>query len=579
MKFLLSFVTFLLCCGILAFGGYQTVAQSDFEGIGAAFEEAITSNPLLPQKPVNPDNPTCEEHVDKDGDYVCDNCYEVVGFPENPDDPDEPTSKPTTPTTPNNPTTKPTTPSTPSTTTKPTTPTTITRPTTSGTKPTTIPRPTTSTTTRPGSTNNSEPNPPVDEPCLEHVDNNIDNICDNCGTDLGQLNCTEHMDRDNDYYCDNCGAELERPCVDHVDANVDYFCDYCATELERPCVDHIDGDGNYYCDYCATILEHEHIDEDKSRKCDICNEPIAITEEEMEEDIRNSAENITEENAPIVNKTLSDSIGSFIDEILGPDWDIPAPEHNCESICATCGKCLDKRCAEDACAEKCQGHGVTPGPEHECESVCEECGKCLDSDCNESACTSKCRGHEPDDSDYNAPFIPEENLPEDDEDDDEPVKYDYKAMIKEATTIYTNNFVQETLAMRRSTEGKSEYEKLAIEAKFYSDEAAGKQAFMNLILLSTSTTGALSEQEVINSVSNIMRSRSCMKTVGEMTETLYPLVERIQSATGGFTDETNETIKNNIQDALSLYMSSADVNAEYAQNYHDLANMLNITLD
>ena len=30
--------------------------------------------------------------------------------------------------------------------------------------------------------------------------------------------------------------------------------------------------------------------------------------------------------------------------------------HKCESICDVCGKCLDKDCTEDSCADKCQGH-------------------------------------------------------------------------------------------------------------------------------------------------------------------------------------------------------------------------------
>ena len=34
----------------------------------------------------------------------------------------------------------------------------------------------------------------------------------------------------------------------------------------------------------------------------------------------------------------------------------PAPAHECESACATCGKCTDADCTEDACADKCQGH-------------------------------------------------------------------------------------------------------------------------------------------------------------------------------------------------------------------------------
>ena len=35
-----------------------------------------------------------------------------------------------------------------------------------------------------------------------------------------------------------------------------------------------------------------------------------------------------------------------------------APAHECESVCAECGKCLDAECTEEACADKCAGHSV-----------------------------------------------------------------------------------------------------------------------------------------------------------------------------------------------------------------------------
>ena len=65
-------------------------------------------------------------------------------------------------------------------------------------------------------------------------------------------------------------------------------------------------------------------------------------------------------------------------------------EHACETVCTTCGKCLDTSCTEGACANKCQGH--TPAA-HVCDSKCNDCGKCTDEACNESACASKCQGH------------------------------------------------------------------------------------------------------------------------------------------------------------------------------------------
>ena len=69
----------------------------------------------------------------------------------------------------------------------------------------------------------------------------------------------------------------------------------------------------------------------------------------------------------------------------------PAPVHECESACETCGLCTDSSCTESACADKCAGHI----PPHECESACDTCGLCTDSACAESVCVDKCAGHIP----------------------------------------------------------------------------------------------------------------------------------------------------------------------------------------
>ena len=76
----------------------------------------------------------------------------------------------------------------------------------------------------------------------------------------------------------------------------------------------------------------------------------------------------------------------FLDSIFGNG----PVEHACETVCTTCGKCLDTSCTEGACANKCQGH--TPAA-HVCDSKCNDCGKCTDAACNESACATKCQGH------------------------------------------------------------------------------------------------------------------------------------------------------------------------------------------
>ena len=61
--------------------------------------------------------------------------------------------------------------------------------------------------------------------------------------------------------------------------------------------------------------------------------------------------------------------------------------HTCESICPTCKLCLDMKCAEAACANKCAGHVSS----HKCESVCPVCNGCLDKACVETVCSAKCK--------------------------------------------------------------------------------------------------------------------------------------------------------------------------------------------
>ena len=43
---------------------------------------------------------------------------------------------------------------------------------------------------------------------------------------------------------------------------------------------------------------------------------------------------------------------------LESDGNVTLPPHECESVCAQCGKCTDSACNETACASKCEGHTV-----------------------------------------------------------------------------------------------------------------------------------------------------------------------------------------------------------------------------
>ena len=174
------------------------------------------------------------------------------------------------------------------------------------TKPTT---PTTPTTTKPQDTTQ---NPT----CNEHLDPNLDGVCDYCGAEVEipenppiDDECKEHVDADANYVCDKCGAELQKPenppvddeCTEHVDADVNYVCDKCGAELQKPenppvddeCTEHVDADANYVCDKCGAELEKpenppvddeckEHKDANTDYVCDKCGATIEKPEDPFE---------------------------------------------------------------------------------------------------------------------------------------------------------------------------------------------------------------------------------------------------------------------------------------------------------
>ncbi len=103
----------------------------------------------------------------------------------------------------------------------------------------------------------------------------------------------EHVDADVNYVCDSCGAELEKPDTpcQHMDADSDHLCDYCGERIGE----HIllggvngqhkcplcgeffsyceDADGNHLCDICkAKIGDHTSVK--GSHKCPLCGDTV-----------------------------------------------------------------------------------------------------------------------------------------------------------------------------------------------------------------------------------------------------------------------------------------------------------------
>ena len=107
----------------------------------------------------------------------------------------------------------------------------------------------------------------AEEPC-EHIDNDVNHICDNnCGkNDMGT-----HDDENKDHNCDY-GCSETIGTHDDSSSDSDHVCDYgCGVTLEE-CSD-ADGDNDHNCDVCnaANVTDHDYGDAD-------CNAPATCSE-------------------------------------------------------------------------------------------------------------------------------------------------------------------------------------------------------------------------------------------------------------------------------------------------------------
>ena len=96
VKFLINLASFVVCVGILAFGGYQTVQQNNFNEMMEEMDKALASGPILPENPdqggdIDPENPdqggsSTPENPDQGGSSTPENPDQGgSGTPENPD--------------------------------------------------------------------------------------------------------------------------------------------------------------------------------------------------------------------------------------------------------------------------------------------------------------------------------------------------------------------------------------------------------------------------------------------------------------------------------------------------------------
>ena len=106
--------------------------------------------------------------------------------------------------------------------------------------------------------------------CTTCVDANKDLKCDVCGGDVA---CTDCVDANPvDGKCDVCGKTVAH---DHADADNNGECDICGIVIANdPCAvtcQKINNDADGRCDNCGKTIKHNHNDKDGNGKCDICS--------------------------------------------------------------------------------------------------------------------------------------------------------------------------------------------------------------------------------------------------------------------------------------------------------------------
>jgi len=122
-------------------------------------------------------------------------------------------------------------------------------------------------------------NSPVTPKC-NHIDNNHDHTCDNCGVKVSEHvdnnldhNCdicsyvmSSCEDKDNNHKCDTCNKTIS----DHIDNDKNHHCDICSTSMGE----HKDTNNDHLCEYCGSKVS-DHKDDNHDHSCDICEEVIS----------------------------------------------------------------------------------------------------------------------------------------------------------------------------------------------------------------------------------------------------------------------------------------------------------------
>ena len=201
---------------------------------------------------------------------------------------------------------------------------------------------------------------PIGEPCVTHVDENRDHICDECEevASICEDQNKDHLcdicrkilsvckDTNSDHLCEHCGGKISN-CADE---NKDHVCDYCG-EVISTCIDQVN---DHKCDICGEVLS-ACLDETNDHKCDICGEVLSACLDET-------------------NDHMCDVCGEKVSECI---------DDNKDHACDICGEVLST-CLDETNDHKCDICGevlsacVDETNDHKCDICGEVLSTCLD---------------------------------------------------------------------------------------------------------------------------------------------------------------------------------------------------------
>ena len=181
---------------------------------------------------------------------------------------------------------------------------------------------------------------PIGEPCVTHVDENRDHICDECEevASICEDQNKDHLcdicrkilsvceDTNSDHLCEHCGGKIST-CLDETN---DHKCDICG-EVLSTCLDETN---DHACDYCGEVIS-TCIDETNDHKCDICGEVLSTCLDETNDHKCDICGEVLSACLDETNDHMCDVCGEKVSDCIDENKD-----HACD-ICGAVSECVD----------------------------------------------------------------------------------------------------------------------------------------------------------------------------------------------------------------------------------------------